>query len=164
MPFRSTYVRPRWFQWDSYYWIFRFMCMFCRSLFVLLSFFFWPLSCLSFFDLRILKTPLVSSNSSYIQDYITQLQTIDGVCKNDDIMVGPRTTGVLIATRKRGEYYFGRDILPLPCNGLPTTTPNKLLLIRNYSMLSFTGLYVQIAWQSLSSFISQGAVVVVMVW
>jgi hypothetical protein len=31
------------------------MCMFCRSLFVLLTFFFWPLSCLSF-DLRILIT------------------------------------------------------------------------------------------------------------
>jgi hypothetical protein len=30
--------------------------MFCRSLFVLLSFFFWPLCCLSFFDLRILTT------------------------------------------------------------------------------------------------------------
>jgi hypothetical protein len=27
------------------------MCMFCKSLFVLLSFFFWPLCCLSFFDL-----------------------------------------------------------------------------------------------------------------
>ena len=31
-----------------------FYVMFCRSLFVLLSFFFWPLCCLSFFDLRIL--------------------------------------------------------------------------------------------------------------
>ena len=39
--------------------------MFCRSLFVLLSFFFWPLCCL-FFDLRILITPLVSSSSSCI--------------------------------------------------------------------------------------------------
>jgi len=29
--------------------IFSFMCMFCRSLFVLLSFFFWPLCCLFFF-------------------------------------------------------------------------------------------------------------------
>jgi hypothetical protein len=38
--------------------------MFCRSLFVLLSFFFWPLYWLSFFDLRILFTPLVFSNSS----------------------------------------------------------------------------------------------------
>ena len=40
------------------------MCLFCKSLFVLLSFFFWPLCCL-FFDVRILITPLVSSNSSY---------------------------------------------------------------------------------------------------
>ena len=45
--------------------IFSFMCMFCRSLLVLLSFFFWPLCCLYFFDIRILFTPLVSSNSSY---------------------------------------------------------------------------------------------------
>ena len=37
-----------------------FCVTFCRSLFVLLSFFFWPLCCLSFFDLRILITPLVS--------------------------------------------------------------------------------------------------------
>jgi hypothetical protein len=34
-----------------------------RSLFVLLSFFFWPLFCLFFFDIWILITPLVSSNS-----------------------------------------------------------------------------------------------------
>jgi len=39
--------------------------MFCRSLFVLLSFFFWPLHCLSFFDLRFLVIPLVSSNFYY---------------------------------------------------------------------------------------------------
>ena len=38
--------------------------MFCRSLFVLLFFFFWPLCCLSF-DWRILITPLESSNTSY---------------------------------------------------------------------------------------------------
>jgi len=31
-----------------------FMCMFFRSLFVLLCFFFWPLCCLFFFELRIL--------------------------------------------------------------------------------------------------------------
>jgi len=41
------------------------MCMFCRSLFVLLSFFFWPLCCLFFFNIRIMITPLVSSNTSY---------------------------------------------------------------------------------------------------
>ena len=39
------------------------MC--CRSLFVFLSFFICPLCCLSF-DLRILITPLVSSNSSIL--------------------------------------------------------------------------------------------------
>jgi hypothetical protein len=43
-----------------------FVSMFCRWLFVLLSFFFWPLCCLFFFDLRILITPLVSSSSSYM--------------------------------------------------------------------------------------------------
>jgi hypothetical protein len=36
--------------------------MFCRSLFVLLYFFFWSLCCL-FLDIRILITPLVSSSS-----------------------------------------------------------------------------------------------------
>ena len=38
--------------------------MFCRSLFVFVFFFFWPLCCLSFFNLRVLITPLLSSNSS----------------------------------------------------------------------------------------------------
>ena len=38
--------------------------MFCWSLFVPLSFFFWPLHCLFFFVLQILITSLVSSNSS----------------------------------------------------------------------------------------------------
>jgi hypothetical protein len=38
--------------------------MFCRSLFVLLYFLFWPLCCLFFFYIRIRITPLVSSNSS----------------------------------------------------------------------------------------------------
>ena len=38
--------------------------MFCRSLFVLLYFFFWSLQCLPFFELRILIIPLVSLDSS----------------------------------------------------------------------------------------------------
>ena len=59
LPFRSTCVHPR-FLWGSCYSIFSFICMFCRSLFVLLFFFFWPLCCLFFFDIRILTTPLVS--------------------------------------------------------------------------------------------------------
>jgi len=42
-----------------------FYVVFCRSLFVLLSFFLWLLCCLSFFDLRLLITSLSSSNFSY---------------------------------------------------------------------------------------------------
>ena len=49
-------------QWDSRFSIFRFYVMFCRSLFVLLPFLFWPLYCLSFLDLWLLFTLLVSSN------------------------------------------------------------------------------------------------------
>ena len=57
---------PPGFSWGSCYSIFSFICMFCRSLFVRLYFFFWPLCCLFFFDIRILIAPLVSSNSSFI--------------------------------------------------------------------------------------------------
>ena len=46
------------------YSIFSFMCMLWRSLFFLLYFFVWSLCCLFFFDIWILITPLVSSNSS----------------------------------------------------------------------------------------------------
>jgi hypothetical protein len=42
------------------------MCMFCRSLCILLCFFIWPLCCLFFFDIRILNNPLVSSSSSSV--------------------------------------------------------------------------------------------------
>ena len=52
------------FQWASCYSIFSFICLLCRWLFVLLYFFYWPLCCLFFFDIRILITSLVSSNSS----------------------------------------------------------------------------------------------------
>jgi hypothetical protein len=45
-------------------WSLVFCVMFCRSLFVLMSFIFWPLCCLSFFDLQIMITPLASSSSS----------------------------------------------------------------------------------------------------
>jgi len=49
-----------------------FCVVFCRSLVVNLSFFCWPLCCLSFADSRILITSLVSSNFSYnwsLQEY-----------------------------------------------------------------------------------------------
>ena len=48
-------------QWRSRYSIISFIRMFCRLLFVLFYFFFWPLCCLFLFDIRILITPLVSS-------------------------------------------------------------------------------------------------------
>ena len=63
LSFRSTRVHRFW--QGSCYSIFSFICMFFRSLFVLLYFFFWPLCCLFFFYIQILITPLVSSNSSY---------------------------------------------------------------------------------------------------
>ena len=53
------------FQQGSCYQIFSFFSMFCSSLFVLLYFLFWPLCCLFFFELRLLITSLVSSNSSF---------------------------------------------------------------------------------------------------
>ena len=49
------------FKWGSCYSMFSFICMYFRSL---LSVFIWSLCCMFFLDLRILITPLVSSNSS----------------------------------------------------------------------------------------------------
>ena len=57
------------FMWGSCYPIFSFICMFCRSLFVLLSFFICPLCCLFFFDIRILITPLVSQSVIFFQNF-----------------------------------------------------------------------------------------------
>ena len=51
-------------KWLPGYSIFSFMCMICRSLFILL--YFWSLCCLFFFDIQILITPLISSNSFYL--------------------------------------------------------------------------------------------------
>jgi len=65
---RSLFVHMYFFFWPLRCLLFeiRILCMFCRSLFILLSCFFWSLCCLFFFDFRILITPLVSSNSSYL--------------------------------------------------------------------------------------------------
>ena len=60
----ETEITPG-FYWGSCYSIFSFICMFCRSLFVLLSPFFWPLCCLFFFNIRILIATLISPNSSW---------------------------------------------------------------------------------------------------
>jgi hypothetical protein len=48
-------------------------------LFVLLYIFFWPLCCVFVFDIRILITPFVSSNSSgYATAHIQTLKTHQG--------------------------------------------------------------------------------------
>jgi hypothetical protein len=96
LPFWSTWVCPPLFSWVSCYSIFSFtcMCMFCRLLFVLLYFFFWPLLCLSFFKLRILITPLVSSNSSYtIMKKLTYsrkccINLINSIDHENEVVVG----------------------------------------------------------------------------
>ena len=49
--------------------------MFCRSLFVFLSFFFWPLCCPSFFNIRLLITLLVSSSFSHIIVLAREIRT-----------------------------------------------------------------------------------------
>ena len=66
------------FQWGSCYLIFSIICMFSRSFFVLLCFFFWSLCCL-FFDIRFLIVPLVSSNSSFeLQKIVSALIIVEG--------------------------------------------------------------------------------------
>ena len=54
------------FMWGSCYSIFCCICMFCRSLFVILFFIIRPWCCLFFFYLRFLIAPLVSSNFSQV--------------------------------------------------------------------------------------------------
>jgi hypothetical protein len=60
----------------SCYSIFSFICMVCRSLFVLLYFYFWPLFCLFFFDIRFLIAPL----RQHIWNFYLNLST-SSVCK-----------------------------------------------------------------------------------
>ena len=69
LPFRITRFNPQFLlRFES---IFCFLCNVCRSLFVFLLFFNWPLYCLSF-DLRILITSLISLNFSSIQSIFSQ--------------------------------------------------------------------------------------------
>ena len=59
--------------------------MFCRSLFVFLFFFFWPLYCLSF-DIWLLITLLVSLNFSwYLRLYLTSTQAPGFYCIADNL-------------------------------------------------------------------------------
>jgi hypothetical protein len=54
-----------------------FMCMFCRSFFVLLYFFFWPLCCLFFFDIRILITPDKKNKICHIATKTWMISTLE---------------------------------------------------------------------------------------
>ena len=58
------------------------MCMFCRSLFVLSYFFFWPLCCLFFFDMRILITSLW-----YLQTFLTFLFLLEVISSISYLLV-----------------------------------------------------------------------------
>ena len=108
LPFRTTWVHPR-FLVGSCYSIISFICMYCRSLFVLLCFFFWPLCCLFFFDISLI-TPLVSSNSSssigktlplllILANYVSRLSTfaIDTTRDNgEDLLFFPSHSSHLL--------------------------------------------------------------------
>ena len=88
------------------------MCMFCRLLFVLLYYIFWPLCCLFFCDIRILITSLVSSNSSLNFLFLATASILDGVW-DCPIIYGEKGYQKLISgtfdsichTGFRGEYY-----------------------------------------------------------
>ena len=56
---------PPIFSWVCVARSFVFCVVFCRFLFVLLWFFFWPLRCLFFIDIQNCIAPVVSFNSSY---------------------------------------------------------------------------------------------------
>ena len=78
------------------------MCMFCRSLLILVYFFFWPLCCLFFFDLRILITTFVSSNSSLVKDD----SSLDfGLWNNLEISVRNSPTLSLFKNRVKDDTY-----------------------------------------------------------
>ena len=76
-PCRASVLNPG-FLWGSWCLIVSFICMFCRSLFVLLYFFLWSLCCLLFLDLQILITSLW-----YLQTLLTlaeHLSSTPGFC------------------------------------------------------------------------------------
>ena len=72
LPFQSTWIPPPVFSGVRVTRSLVLYAVFCRLLFVLLSFFSWPLCCLSF-HLRILITLLVSNSSSLFFVYILLL-------------------------------------------------------------------------------------------
>jgi len=93
--------------------------LFCRSLFVLLSFFSWSLCCLSFDDLQLLITSLLSSNSSYYCNYSFRQNQFffytSGFCWTF-LLLSPMTTlGIYSYTLKN---LLGFDELIQQCNSI----------------------------------------------
>ena len=83
-----------------------FCVLFCRSLFVLLYFFLWPLCCLSFFDLRIIITLLTSSSPSY-----TESMHDKGQIKRGKVLVIGYQYHFLMTMIKRFERYRRQLVL-----------------------------------------------------
>ena len=118
----------KWYN-DLYYSIFSSMCMFCRSLFVLFSLFYWPLCCLFFFDIRILITPLVSSNSFYTHYYFLPIFSMSLYCKHNITSAG----GLLVpdGTNKTDRHDMTEILLKVTVNTITVILDrvNKILTL-----------------------------------
>jgi hypothetical protein len=114
------------------------MCMFYRSLFVHLSFFFRPLCCLYFFKSRLLITPLVSSNFSY---YI-KLFRVHLVMSGIRTFMFCRYTAVEQRFTKR-DYI----VIPLVWTNTPYIVVNTAFLVYEYvSPATNIQVYLKDSW------------------
>ena len=90
------------FQWGSCYSLVLYVCFVDRCL----SFFFWPLCCLFFFDIQILIAPLVSSNFSYRNPWILFGTVRIVIVMQLDLQSMPVTTKVVSLNPAHGEMYL----------------------------------------------------------
>ena len=117
------------FQWGSCYSIFSFIHIFCRSLFFFLYFFFWPMCWLFLFDLRILITPQVSSNTfSYLRCLLLVLSTSGRVSFHVPL------TDKYAQTFPFGQYFVTIAFLGLLCfQTIKYPNPSQQLTAENHS-------------------------------
>ena len=100
-----------------------FLVVFCRSLFVRLSVFYWPLYCLSFFDLRLLITSLIFRGRNRL---------VGGLKTTYTTYI---TTNVVSSNPAHGEMYFYTTLCDKVCqwfaacrwfsSGTPVSFTNK---------------------------------------